>query len=103
MIANLGWIAMTLVAGGQVHLQWSKQMVTAHAGRRLSRFIEEHARQIRSIAALVDGVCHEGIRRDTLSPLLGTAVARLRSEERRVGKECVSKCRSRGAPNHTKK
>src|SRR3546814_3729045 len=52
-------------------------MVTAHAGRRLSRFIEEHARQIRSIAAIVDGVCHEGIRRDTLSPLLGTAVTRL--------------------------
>src|SRR3546814_11941462 len=23
-----------------------------------------------------------------------------RSEERRVGKECVSKCRSRGAPSH---
>src|SRR3546814_13583072 len=26
-----------------------------------------------------------------------------RSEERRVGQECVSKCRSRGAPYHTKK
>src|SRR3546814_14159979 len=26
-----------------------------------------------------------------------------RSEERRVGKECVSKCRSRGAPYHKKK
>src|SRR3546814_16131453 len=24
----------------------------------------------------------------------------LRSEERRVGKECVSKCRSRGSPHH---
>src|SRR3546814_18249668 len=28
---------------------------------------------------------------------------RLRSEERRVGKECVSKCRSRGLPYHYKK
>src|SRR3546814_17571150 len=27
----------------------------------------------------------------------------LRSEERRVGKECVSTCRSRGAPHHYKK
>src|SRR3546814_19068932 len=27
----------------------------------------------------------------------------LRSEERRVGKECVSTCRSRGAPYHKKK
>src|SRR3546814_14248856 len=44
MIANLGWIAMTLVAGGQVHLQ--------------------------------------------------------RSEERRVGKEWVSTCRSRWSPDH---
>src|SRR3546814_15168620 len=26
-----------------------------------------------------------------------------RSEERRVGKECVSTCRSRGSPYHTKK
>src|SRR3546814_15268565 len=25
---------------------------------------------------------------------------RLRSEERRVGKECVSTCRSRGSPDH---
>src|SRR3546814_11436278 len=27
-------------------------------------------------------------------------VAECRSEERRVGKECVSTCRSRGAPSH---
>src|SRR3546814_19766680 len=26
-----------------------------------------------------------------------------RSEERRVGKECVSRCRSRGSPDHKKK
>src|SRR3546814_16601481 len=29
--------------------------------------------------------------------------ARRRSEERRGGKECVSKCRYRGSPDHTKK
>src|SRR3546814_13731679 len=28
---------------------------------------------------------------------------RTRSEERRVGKECVSTCRSRGSPDHEKK
>src|SRR3546814_15168971 len=28
---------------------------------------------------------------------------RMRSEERRVGKECVSKCRSRWSPSHEKK
>src|SRR3546814_14986249 len=27
----------------------------------------------------------------------------IRSEERRVGKECVSKCRSRWSPDHSKK
>src|SRR3546814_12477489 len=31
------------------------------------------------------------------------ALARLRSEERRVGKECVSTCRSRWSPYHFKK
>src|SRR3546814_20245863 len=31
---------------------------------------------------------------------LGEAFLELRSEERRVGKECVSTCRSRWAPDH---
>src|SRR3546814_14202031 len=31
------------------------------------------------------------------------AMQDLRSEERRVGKECVSTCRSRGSPDHEKK
>src|SRR3546814_17551160 len=31
------------------------------------------------------------------------AVGRVRSEERRVGKECVSTCRSRWSPYHSKK
>src|SRR3546814_2212988 len=30
----------------------------------------------------------------------GTITCNYRSEERRVGKECVSKCRSRGSPYH---
>src|SRR3546814_16114480 len=32
--------------------------------------------------------------------LSGLITPSLRSEERRVGKECVSKCRTRGAPDH---
>src|SRR3546814_14472892 len=35
-----------------------------------------------------------------LAPILGPDV---RSEERRVGKECVSTCRSRCSPSHVKK
>src|SRR3546814_13586750 len=33
----------------------------------------------------------------------GKADEPVRSEERRVGKECVSTCRSRGSPYHSKK
>src|SRR3546814_20497022 len=36
-------------------------------------------------------------------PSLNPADKRLRSEERRVGKECVSTCRSRWSPYHKKK
>src|SRR3546814_17445367 len=33
----------------------------------------------------------------------GRKVCKTRSEERRVGKECVSTCRSRASPSHSKK
>src|SRR3546814_18379761 len=41
-------------------------------------------------------------------PFIGLEIAQAidwqtRSEERRVGKECVSTCRSRGSPYHSKK
>src|SRR3546814_17420115 len=35
--------------------------------------------------------------------LVGGAAGHIRSEERRVGKECGSTCRSRWSPNHKKK
>src|SRR3546814_11412694 len=35
-----------------------------------------------------------------ISMLLGYALVVIRSEERRVGKECVSTCRSRWSPSH---
>src|SRR3546814_14173937 len=38
--------------------------------------------------------------RDNGLTLTGDAPACVRSEERRVGKECVSTCRSRWAPTH---
>src|SRR3546814_19515778 len=43
---------------------------------------------------------HELVRVD---PRLQLRRDELRSEERRVGKACVSKCRSRWSPTHTKK
>src|SRR3546814_15577626 len=36
---------------------------------------------------------------DDFTPLAGDRAFAERSEERRVGKECVSTCRSRGSPN----
>src|SRR3546814_11706964 len=42
---------------------------------------------------------HRGAARKNLGPLVLDA----RSEERRVGKECVSTCRSRWSPYHLKK
>src|SRR3546814_12394657 len=38
-----------------------------------------------------------------LIPLLAAPAGQRRSEERRVGKECVSTCRSRWSPSHYKK
>src|SRR3546814_20602184 len=34
------------------------------------------------------------------APIVGSGLITLRSEERRVGKECVSTCRSRWSPYH---
>src|SRR3546814_16875212 len=36
------------------------------------------------------------------NPTVGTCITR-RSEERRVGKECVHRCKFRGSPDHKKK
>src|SRR3546814_18672476 len=45
-----------------------------------------------------------GTWRTALLPIRkGPAAARLRSDERRVGKECVRTCRSRGSPDHKQK
>src|SRR3546814_19383444 len=37
------------------------------------------------------------------APVKATLRDAIRSEERRVGKECVSTCRTRGEPDHSKK
>src|SRR3546814_20769835 len=39
----------------------------------------------------------------TVSDLVSNVSSWARSEERRVGKECVSPCRSRGSPYHSQK
>src|SRR3546814_19761104 len=53
-------------------------------------------------AAEVEAQCREAARDEALVHRLGDAVVHraARSEERRVGKECVSTCRSRWWPYH---
>src|SRR3546814_16599267 len=53
-----------------------------------------------SVAELVDAMA-AGKLQEAFA--VGTAATVTRSEERRVGKECVSTCRSRWSPNHKKK
>src|SRR3546814_19006708 len=63
-------------------------------------------RPLGGLGRLVGAVQAVGVTLHILFFLEGddAAAAELRSEERRVGKECVRKCRSRGSPyNSTKK
>src|SRR3546814_12380978 len=60
---------------------------------------EEVKRVERAALDALLGVCEtSACRRQTLLSHFGET----RSEERRVGKECVSTCRSRWSPNHSK-
>src|SRR3546814_17288067 len=56
-----------------------------------------HARHLRQ------HVLHLAAEPVEFSEVLAVKLQRQRSEERRVGKECVSTCRSRWSPDHEKK
>src|SRR3546814_15374589 len=53
-----------------------------------------------AIDLIVDGIENEQVLIEVLDLPIDYGQGRLRSEERRVGKECVSKCRSRWSPYH---
>src|SRR3546814_14249617 len=55
------------------------------------------------LAADLDRAQARNVERLAVSGLVQGAEYRERSEERRVGKECVSRCRSRWSPDHKKK
>src|SRR3546814_15150519 len=62
------------------------------------------ARSCGSTATHGLGSLHRGpTRRTCCAPPSTSCASRARSEERRVGKECVSTCRSRWSPYHYKK
>src|SRR3546814_16745410 len=53
------------------------------------------------VKKVVNGDAGSALMRDL--PLAASLIEATRSEERRVGKECVSSCRSRWTPYHLKK
>src|SRR3546814_12279564 len=67
-------------------------------GRAANKMIEEVRRQFREIPGLREG--KEGVEPEYAKCVDISTGAALRSEERRVGKECVSTCRSRWSPYH---
>src|SRR3546814_13501006 len=61
-----------------------------NSGQSLAQIITEKASPVADVVYLGISAAIEAMKYD-------------RSEERRVGKECVSTCRSRWSPNHSKK
>src|SRR3546814_12863645 len=79
-----------LCDGGTVNVGVDKLGCGEQIGRQLG---DNHRRE--NIAdAIVCSLIHTDARQNCSGK---------RSEERRVGKECVSTCRSRGSPDHEKK
>src|SRR3546814_8928562 len=61
----------------------------------------EHSRRVPVDSDVVDIVGTGGDRSNTVNiSTMASIVVAARSEERRVGKECVSTCRSRWSPYH---
>src|SRR3546814_15126305 len=82
--------------------------VTRRAGRRIGRKVLRGVVEARKLPAQSLGIIVE-IGLDLIEPALPFGRTRIitrrrpgivRSEERRVGNECVSPCRSRGSPCH---
>src|SRR3546814_1545758 len=76
----------------------SRVFVVAHIADGIKVDQRSHARDHQAEQA-VQGV-HAELHRDVEIANLDPGECELRSEERRVGKECVSTCRSRWSPYH---
>src|SRR3546814_2182188 len=81
---------------------WSSDVCSSDfdAGRRKradGRF-REHELIVKAALFLIACVASSGC--DSGAAPASSETAPARSEERRVGKECVSTCRSRGSPDH---
>src|SRR3546814_11113535 len=87
-----GYCRLIMLAGGGT--TWRQLGITIYA--LLSNY--EYWQACRDDRSLIDSAIHESLRwcpTDPIFPRLVTRDTEVRSEERRVGKECVSTCRSR--------
>src|SRR3546814_14007111 len=78
------------------HLHQAAQAMATRSANGLFRLAVDRVFTLKGHGTVVTGTVHDGVLRMDDDPL----DLRLRSEERRVGKECVSTCRSRGSPYH---
>src|SRR3546814_12041804 len=72
---------------------WSSDVCSSDLALQLAAVVQLHADVATANQLTLD---------EQLRKRLPVGVARERSEERRVGKECVSTCRSRCSPYHSK-
>src|SRR3546814_175769 len=84
---------------------WSSDVCSSDLNKQLIKLKENMAdwRLMYKLADLHPDLCWKPRRKKLVTPLIHKRVPNaqhLRSEERRVGKECVSKCRSRWSPYH---
>src|SRR3546814_14255513 len=89
------WVLPAVIEEQAARLE-DKPVVSMVGGGTLSY------RELDDAAARVAGMLHDqGVRPgDRVAIMVPSGPDFLRSEERRVGKECVSTCRSRWAPYH---
>src|SRR3546814_1161486 len=81
---------------------WSSDVCSSDLLERVARIVEPQAFDLRHAHGPGCSDCNEerldAIRIARAATL--DVIEQLRSEERRVGKECVSTCRSRWSPDH---
>src|SRR3546814_19164500 len=94
-----GWDAPYRCTGGACHPEWR----SLRGGKMLLAVLGEFARLVRD-GVRWDDAHAEFMKIDEYAKMFGSATlydkSRLRSEDRRAGKECVSTCRYRWTTQH---
>src|SRR3546814_13385448 len=82
--------------GGDIACMGTRFIATPESG-----VVEGHRAMIPTVSA--DDIVASAAMNGVPAQWMRQSIEAVRSEERRVGKECVSTCRSRWAPYHSKK